>query len=177
MKRWRCIPCHERGAEDAEWEDFRTQGFCRNCGKEATRIYEYGCFKCDDAGMRFWAEEAPHHPCPDCGAPAYRIVYAPYISKTDKRGDFNAADKMLETEMTNQGLSSTSLRKERTSKVPDALKPPPQDPKLHAHWMGQQDIKTTAANGGVPGSKLPFGCPRPHVTIAGSYNDPKAWKH
>lgn len=157
MKRWKCLPCAKRGSPE-EWEDHRTESFCRQCGCPATRIVEFACFRCDDEGLRFWDVQAPSHPCPQCSEDCYRVVEAPYIGKSScKSEDFKAADKLLETELANQGLSSTSLKREL----------PKVDERLLPRWAGANELLPAGGKG--VGGKLPFDMPRPHTTIAGSF--------
>lgn len=157
IKRWRCLHCWAPDVPDAEWEDHLTQSFCRLCGGPGTRIYEFGCFACDDQGRRFWGTDAPSHPCPDCNSPAYRIVHAPYVATGDKRADYQAADQLLETELAAQGVSSTSLKRETA----------PVDPRFQGGWVAPSQVVGRA----MPGSQAnPLGTlPRPQTIISGSY--------
>lgn len=171
MKRWRCSHCWSPEVPDAEWEDHLTQSFCRMCGGAATRIYEFGCFACDDQGRMFWGDDAPSHPCPDCNSPAYRIVHAPYISTPDKRADFKAADQLLERELAAQRVSSTTLRREAPAadpRVASAQAQAQSNPVLAGGWVSPAQVMGRA----MPGSQAnPLGTmPRPTTIIAGSYD-------
>lgn len=160
MKRWRCEGCYRPGNEaETEWEDHLTQSFCRACGKPAVRVYEFGCFACDDAGRIFWGTDAPSHPCPDCNSPAYRIVHAPYVATNAKHADFVAADKMLERALEQQGISSTTL------KPPPAT---PVDPRFAGGWVNPSQVMGRA----MPGSQsMPLGqVPRPVTQVVGSFD-------
>lgn len=173
MKRWRCPHCWGPDVPDAEWEDHLTQSFCRMCGGAATRIYEFGCFVCDDQGVIFWGDDAPSHPCPDCNSPAYRIVHAPYIASPSRRDDYKAADKLLETELTNQHRSLSTF--ERHAKPADerveAAREQAQaqaDTRLKGGWVAPNQVIGRA----MPGSQAnPLGTmPRPTTIIAGKYD-------
>lgn len=142
------------------------------CGGAATRIFEFGCFACDDQGVMFWGTDAPSHPCPDCNSASYRIVHAPYISSPEKRASFQAADRMLESELATQRVSSTTLRRE----------PKPVDERVAAARAQMQETSSALSGGWVapsqvmgrvmPGSQAnPLGTmPRPTTIIAGKYD-------
>lgn len=173
MKRWRCSHCWKPdvAVEGAEWEDHLTQSFCRMCGAAATRIYEFGCFACDDHGVMFWGEDAPSHPCPDCNSPAYRIVHAPYLGSTDKHADYVAADRMLETALNQQGISTTSLKRETPptdERVTQAKARVQGNPQFQGGWVAANQVMGRA----MPGSQVsPLGTvPRPVTQIVGSYD-------
>lgn len=171
MKRWRCPHCWAPDVPEAEWEDHLTQSFCRMCGGKAERIYEFGCFACDDQGVIFWGSDAPSHPCPDCNSPAYRIVHAPYVSTPDKRADYKAADQLLERELAAQRVSSTTLRRETPAADPRVAQAQAQvqgDPRLMGGWVAPSQVMGRA----MPGSQAsPLGTmPRPTTIIAGSYD-------
>ena len=164
MKRWRCKECLARGLDvsECEWDDHRSVSFCRTCGKEATRIIEFGCFQCRDEGVVFFAEPAPSHPCPDCGSDAFRIIYAPAVIGQASREQFRHADKLLETELQNQKVSTTSLKREFKPKA-DA----PQRP-FAGHWANAAELLPPGGKG--VGGALPFGMPRPITHVVGRYD-------
>jgi hypothetical protein len=171
MKRWRCLHCWAPEVAEAEWEDHLTQSFCRLCGSAGTRIYEFGCFVCDDQGVIFWGEEAPSHPCPDCNSPSYRIVHAPYVASPERRADFKAADRLLETELTNQNRSLSTF--ERNAKPVDervaaARAQAQANGGLAGGWVAPAQVIGRA----MPGSQAnPLGTmPRPTTIIAGKYD-------
>lgn len=174
MKRWRCDRCWAPEVPEAEWEDHLTQSFCRMCGGAATRIYEFGCFVCDDQGVIFWGTDAPSHPCPDCNSPSYRIVHAPYVISPDKRADFKAADKLLETELTHQNRSLSTFERnakpvdERVVAAREQAQNAPAPPGLSGGWVPASQISGRV----MPGSQAnPLGTmPRPVTVIAGSYD-------
>lgn len=171
MKRWRCKHCWTPdGPSEAEWEDHLTQSFCRLCGDKGTRIYEFGCFVCDDQGVIFWGEDAPSHPCPDCNAPSYRIVHAPYVVSPDKRADFRAADQLLETELTNQHRSLTDFS--RNVKTPDERVVASQAQVASAGLSGGWVAPSQVMGRVMAGSQAnPLGTmPRPVTHIAGRYD-------
>jgi hypothetical protein len=173
MKRWRCPHCWKPEVPEAEWEDYLTQSFCRMCGAKGERVYEFGCFTCDDTGVIFWADDEPSHPCPDCNSPAYRIVHAPYVSTPGKRADYEAADKMLERELTNQNRSLTTFER-HTKPVDERLEVAREqnrtqaDPRLQGGWVAPNQVIGRA----MPGSQVnPLGTmPRPTTIIAGSFD-------
>lgn len=171
MKRWRCEHCYQPGNEaDTEWEDHLTQSFCRQCGKPGTRIYEFGCFACDDQGRIWWDTDAPSHPCPDCNSPAYRIVHATYVATSDKRADYKAADAMLETELMNQNRSLSTF--ERNTRPPNARVESAREQAaavggIQGGWVSPSQVIGRA----MPGSQAnPLGTmPRPNTTVVGSF--------
>ena len=178
MKRWRCLACTQRGLTE-EWDDHRTASFCHACGMAGTVIVEFACFACRDEGLRFEDVDAPEHPCPECEGPAYRVVYAPYIGRSSsKTSDYQAADRMLVQELEQQGLSTTSLQRERpepsreveaahalmAQAMPDATP--------RAHWAPANQLLPAGGKG--VGGQLPFGMPRPITQIAGA--DPRPAK-
>lgn len=166
MKRWRCNACLKRGlpVEECEWDDHLTQSHCRACGGAAVRIVEFGCFQCHDEGVIFFGEDASSHPCPECGSDAYRIVYAPAIISQASRATHAAADKMLETELQRQKVSTTSLKREFKPKA-DV----PQNP-FAGHWANANELLPAGGRG--VGGQLPFGMPRPITQVVGKYDGP-----
>lgn len=164
MKRWRCKDCLARGlpAEDCEWEDYLTHSHCRACGKEAVRIQEFGCFQCRDEGVIFFGEVAASHPCPECGLDAYRIVYAPAIIGQARRETHSAADRLLETELERQKVSTTSLKREFKPKANVSQNP------FAGHWANANELLPAGGKG--VGGQLPFGMPRPVTAIVGRHD-------
>lgn len=156
---------------DGEWEDHLTQSFCRMCGVAATRIYEFGCFVCDDQGVIFWGEDAPSHPCPDCNSPSYRIVHAPYVISPDKRADFKAADRLLETELTNQNRSLSTFER-NTKPVDERVESARAQVQANGGLAGGWVPPTQVIGRAMPGSQAnPLGTmPRPITHIAGKYD-------
>jgi len=166
VKRWRCNACLKRGlpAEECEWDDHLTQSHCRACGEPAVRIMEFGCFQCHDEGVIFFGEVASSHPCPECGSDAFRIVYAPAVIGQASRAAHAAADKLLETELQNQKISTTSLKREPKRKAEAPSGP------FAAHWSDAKELLPAGGRG--VGGQLPFGMPRPITAVVGKYDGP-----
>lgn len=162
MKHWRCDHCKD----ESPWETYTTESFCRVCGKRATRIFEFGCFECDDEGKeRFWDVAAPSHPCPNCGQAAYRIVEAPWVSKSGARDAVNFANSAVESELERAKVSLTSMKREMTPKAPSG-----------PSWGGMNGWVGNAINNvKMPDSVLPFQSKaRPQTIIVASSDGNKA---